>query len=379
MASARCPVCGGKMKGHGKTSSGKKRWQCMSCGATTTRGANTDARTLSLFLSWLLSKKTQSEMGMPSRTFRDKTAKFWSIWPTAPVCDEVHHVVHVNGNGNESANANANTNATENTASGATVLTSTDDNGVKLTIEAAEGVLPAGTTLKAEALTGSDVESMLKDVVPSGKQLAGFVAYDVTLSDAQGNTVEPAGSVKVTIEDSAIQAENAIFVHATSELKEANIVSEGKIEADIDHFSVVALAEIEDIPAQQVEQETPMLLAATSSTTYYESLTFTVKWNDNADEQHLRPTAEAYKGASALYLEYTLDGGETWTALTRETAGTYVDYDKVNTALNGGLTTDTLTWSTTLSYILPKTITTSSSTVNIAYRVKQNYSAMDGV
>ena len=97
MASASCPVCGGKMKGHGKTSSGRKRWQCMSCGATATRGVDTDARTLSLFLSWLLSKKTQAEMGASARTFRRKTARFWSIWPMAPVCDEVHHVVHVDG------------------------------------------------------------------------------------------------------------------------------------------------------------------------------------------------------------------------------------------------------------------------------------------
>lgn len=97
MAGARCPVCGGKTKGHGKTSSGKKRWQCMSCGATTTRSVCADARMLSLFLSWMLSKKTQSDMGMPARTFRDKTARFWSIWPIAPVCDEVHHVVHVDG------------------------------------------------------------------------------------------------------------------------------------------------------------------------------------------------------------------------------------------------------------------------------------------
>jgi hypothetical protein len=69
----------------------------MACGATTTRSVDTDARSLALFLSWLLSKRTQSEMGMSARTFRRLTAKFWSIWPIAPVCDEVHHVVHVDG------------------------------------------------------------------------------------------------------------------------------------------------------------------------------------------------------------------------------------------------------------------------------------------
>ena len=97
MARRKCGVCGGSMKGHGRTAAGKRRWQCMACGATTTRSVDTDARSLALFLSWLLSKRTQSEMGMSARTFRRLTAKFWSIWPIAPVCDEVHHVVHVDG------------------------------------------------------------------------------------------------------------------------------------------------------------------------------------------------------------------------------------------------------------------------------------------
>lgn len=83
------------MKGHGKTSSGAKRWQCMSCGATSTRSIDNSAKQLKQFTSWLLSKKTQAETGMPARTFRHLTSRFWGIWPVAPVCDEVHHVVHV--------------------------------------------------------------------------------------------------------------------------------------------------------------------------------------------------------------------------------------------------------------------------------------------
>lgn len=97
MARASCPVCGGRAKGHGSTSSGRKRWQCMSCGATFTVRADARARLLALFLEWLLSKRTQSEMGVSARTFRRLTSEFWSLWPMAPVCDEVHHVVHVDG------------------------------------------------------------------------------------------------------------------------------------------------------------------------------------------------------------------------------------------------------------------------------------------
>ena len=36
-------------------------------------------------------------MGVSARTFRRCTSEFWDRWPIAPVCDEVHHVVHVDG------------------------------------------------------------------------------------------------------------------------------------------------------------------------------------------------------------------------------------------------------------------------------------------
>lgn len=97
MANLTCPVCGGKMKGHGKTAAGAKRWQCMSCSMTSTRKIDNTAKRLKRFLEWLLSKKTQAEMGMSARSFRRATSEFWNIWPIAPLCDEIHRVVHVDG------------------------------------------------------------------------------------------------------------------------------------------------------------------------------------------------------------------------------------------------------------------------------------------
>lgn len=85
------------MKGHGETPAGAKRWQCTSCNMTTTHKIDNAAKRLKLFLSWLLSKKTQSEMGVSARTFRRCTSEFWDIWPIAPACDEIHHAVHVDG------------------------------------------------------------------------------------------------------------------------------------------------------------------------------------------------------------------------------------------------------------------------------------------
>lgn len=97
MRTVKRPACGGKTKRNGKTKAGAQRWRCTSCGASTTQRYNNKASMLALFLDWLLSKRTQAQMGMPARTFRSLTSEFWSLWPTAPPCDEVHHVVHVDG------------------------------------------------------------------------------------------------------------------------------------------------------------------------------------------------------------------------------------------------------------------------------------------
>lgn len=97
MVRMSCPVCGGKMKGHGTTAAGSKRWQCMSCGATATRKIDSAAKGLEAFLGWLFSPTPQASMPGGGRTFRRKAERYWRIWPVAPACDEVHHVVHVDG------------------------------------------------------------------------------------------------------------------------------------------------------------------------------------------------------------------------------------------------------------------------------------------
>lgn len=85
-----CPACGGETKRNGRTSSGRTRRRCKSCGASTTQSHDNTARLLKLFVEWLPSRLTQGELGMPARTSR-----FRAPWPTLPTCDEAHHVVYV--------------------------------------------------------------------------------------------------------------------------------------------------------------------------------------------------------------------------------------------------------------------------------------------
>ncbi|WP_165056834.1 MULTISPECIES: IS1249 family transposase [unclassified Adlercreutzia] len=97
MSSPKCGVCGAKMMKNGKTEAGTQRWRCGRCGASSVRKIDSAAKALAMFVRWLLGKLAQCELGIPARTFRDKTARFWSLWPILPACDEVRHFVYMDG------------------------------------------------------------------------------------------------------------------------------------------------------------------------------------------------------------------------------------------------------------------------------------------
>ncbi len=92
-----CPICQSKMIRNGKTSSGRQRWRCKSCGASSVHKNDTRARDLGMFLAWLLSRKRQTDMPCGDRTFRRHVNKFWELWPLARPVDEIHRVVFVDG------------------------------------------------------------------------------------------------------------------------------------------------------------------------------------------------------------------------------------------------------------------------------------------
>ena len=97
MANPKCGVCGASMKKNGTTKAGTQRWRCTGCGGSSVRRNDTSARSLRMFVGWLLGKLAQAELPLPARTFRHKTAAFWRLWPIIPICDEIHHVVYMDG------------------------------------------------------------------------------------------------------------------------------------------------------------------------------------------------------------------------------------------------------------------------------------------
>lgn len=97
MRHVNCPVCNSICIRHGRTSSGSQRWFCKSCHLAFTPQIDTSSRQLQLFLSWLFSKTSQSEMPGAGRTFRRNTARFWDIWPLPPKAEERRDVVYIDG------------------------------------------------------------------------------------------------------------------------------------------------------------------------------------------------------------------------------------------------------------------------------------------
>nr|WP_274617657.1 IS1249 family transposase [Nesterenkonia sp. AY15] len=95
-----CGVCATKLVKNGKTSAGRTRWRCTSCGSSTTQSRTDISRRaeLSWFLDWLLGRAIQSDFGFTDRGFRKKTAWCWEIEVPQPErTGEVHRQVIVDG------------------------------------------------------------------------------------------------------------------------------------------------------------------------------------------------------------------------------------------------------------------------------------------
>lgn len=97
MRSKICPVCGVSMIKNGFTTARKQRWRCSGCGLSSIHTNDVSARDLKAFLAWLFSKDTQYCMPGQGRTFRRRIEPIWKIWPIAPVVDEIHKVIYVDG------------------------------------------------------------------------------------------------------------------------------------------------------------------------------------------------------------------------------------------------------------------------------------------
>ena len=98
----KCPVCHKTgVKRNGVTSSGRIRWRCTQCGASTIqyRLDITHKAVLTKFLDYLMGKQSQSQINpiITDRSFRTRIAWCWNIRPCIPVTREKYDVVQIDG------------------------------------------------------------------------------------------------------------------------------------------------------------------------------------------------------------------------------------------------------------------------------------------
>lgn len=84
---------------NGKTSAGRIRWRCKSCGASATqsRGDVTRTHQLRIFLSWLLDGYRKTDLAPTSRTFERSTAWCWNVEPRLVPTGEVRDQIMLDG------------------------------------------------------------------------------------------------------------------------------------------------------------------------------------------------------------------------------------------------------------------------------------------
>jgi uncharacterized repeat protein (TIGR02543 family) len=82
------------------------------------------------------------------------------------------------------------------------------DNGVKVKASFAEGVFPAGTTMKVTAVADTEAKNAAVAALPSDEVVVDAQAVDITFYNAEGKEVEPADSNSVHVELSSAREVN---------------------------------------------------------------------------------------------------------------------------------------------------------------------------
>ena len=89
------------------------------------------------------------------------------------------------------------------------MLDETGNRVAVVTVEAQEGVIPEGASLKADLLTGEAAEKAAAELDEAGVAYDGYMALDIRFEDAEGNEVEPEGEVRVVMVAPAALPEDA--------------------------------------------------------------------------------------------------------------------------------------------------------------------------
>lgn len=144
-----------------------------------------------------------------------------------------------------------------------------DDENVTVTVSAvAEGAIPADATLKVVPILKDDTETkdqyteveqkIQEKAAETETEIKGFLAYDITFVDADGNEIEPNSEVKVSMEykEAALPAEITAEDAKTSEVSVMHLEEDdaGNVSKVVDMGEAGKVDTLETTDAKQVEK-----------------------------------------------------------------------------------------------------------------------------
>lgn len=159
-----------------------------------------------------------------------------------------------------------------------------ENSGFAVTVYAPEGAVPEGATLKADLIAeGTDAYTEAEQAVAAsqpeaqsaeGEQDYGFAALDIRFEDADGNEVEPAGDVYVSIDAAGLLPDDvdpeSVIVQHLAEDETGAVVSVDTV-AD-------AASESEGVVAAAVTEDANTVQAAFTIDGFS---TFTIRWDNS--------------------------------------------------------------------------------------------------
>lgn len=168
---------------------------------------------------------------------------------------------------------------------------STTIDGVEITVKAEKDVFPEGAVLHAEKVTSAEDKEKIQSAVSeevkaedTAKTVTKLVSFDITITDAEGNELQPdtsKGEVRVSFaqlpmvtEDTAPTQELKVF-HMDDSLSEAKglnttVNQEAEsVEATAEHFTVYTVAQLTDEIRANVEAE---IKDSDDTLTYYDTI-----------------------------------------------------------------------------------------------------------
>lgn len=176
-----------------------------------------------------------------------------------------------------------------------------EDDKITVSVSAAEeGIIPDGASLSVKPITAENAETqeqyeevaqhVEEKVTAEEKEVAGFLAYDISFLDAEGNKVEPNGEVKVSMN----YKQAAIPETVTEEKAETTEVSVFHLEED----ETGAVQNVVDMTAEGSASATVQttenaeIQSAEFHTTSFS--VYTVVWKDHGSWYHPTATLHFY-------------------------------------------------------------------------------------